>query len=92
MDVLHSPKSATKPSWCDPASDAEVHARSTVTRDIRQWSGEQMSLCPMCLSAVRNDDWDILTEARKHQYVENPLSDAARDAHGRDRGCEADLV
>jgi hypothetical protein len=61
-------------------------ARSTVTRDIRNWSGEQMALCPTCLSAVRNDDWDIITEARKHQYVENPLSDAA---HARRAAIEA---
>jgi hypothetical protein len=67
------------------AREFNVH-RSTVTRDIRNWSGEQQALCPTCLSVVRNDDWDIITEARKHKYVEDPLSDAA---HARRAAIEA---
>ena len=51
--------------------------RSTVGRYIRQWSGEEMSLCPTCFSPVCIGDWNLLTEARKEQHVENPLSDAA---------------
>ena len=61
-------------------------ARSTVTRDIRNWSGEQEALCPTCLRPVRMDDWNRLTEARKHRYVEDPLSDAA---HARRAAVEA---
>jgi hypothetical protein len=133
MPSLFDHKRTTKPSWSDPTSDAEAHARaagrtrynrdrqfaalvrrnyvvrrfmelhaeygakaqiarefgvarSTVTRDIRNWSGEQQALCPTCLRPVRMDGWDALTEARKHQYVENPLSDAA---HARRAAIEA---
>ncbi len=53
-------------------------ARSTITRDIRQWSGDQISLCPTCFRPTRNDDWDWISQVHKGQDVENPLTDAAR--------------
>jgi hypothetical protein len=52
-------------------------ARSTITRDIRQSSGDQVQLCPTCFRPTRNDDWDWITEVHKGQHVENPLTDAA---------------
>jgi hypothetical protein len=59
------------------AREFGVH-RSTVTRDIALWSGEQVSsLCPTCFRPVSNADWKWIAEARKHPTAENPLSDAA---------------
>src|SRR5438477_5943500 len=52
---------ATRGAKAQIAEELQVH-RSTITRDVRRWSGEQASLCPTCFQAVPNDQWDLIFE------------------------------
>ncbi len=72
----------SKQAGCAPVAKAPIArefdvAHSTITRDIREWSGDQIQLCPTCFRPTRNDDRDSIAEVHKKRRVENPLTDAA---------------
>jgi hypothetical protein len=72
------------------AREFGVH-RSTVTRDIQRWSGEQSLLCPTCLTPIRGDDCDRIIEARQQPHVDDPLSDAAQARRAAIKAIRAEL-
>jgi len=67
-------------------------ARSTITRDIHQWFGDQTQLCPTCFRPTCSDNWDWIIEAhKKQQHVENPLAGAAQARRAVTRGIRDEL-
>jgi len=67
-------------------------ARSTITRDIRQWSGDQYRLCATCFRPTLNDDWDWIIEVQKKElHVENPLHYAAQARRDATRAIRDEL-
>jgi hypothetical protein len=69
---------------CKPGAKAQIArefkvARSTITRDIHKWPGDQVRLCPTCFRPTLNDDWDWIVEVHKKKpHIENPFHYAAQ--------------